>query len=202
MIRSAVWFCSHCDPRRHRSSVGGTGRPYALIDLIRGWPASLLGSFPCFPKHNVQSPTNFPCGPRRIQGRTLKPLPLKDYEQRFTEGLPGRLAKFTDGTCEYMLQWIADRTRLLLLPRPTVWPALGFKITPEPLWIDEAGNRLVFFSGHAADQLYRVRSRIFNSDGQSWHDPSSWYWSVLVQHVVGAMVGRHDCRAAQMPEEE
>ena len=127
---------------------------------------------------------DFPGWPTVIDGHPLTPVPLQDYEQRFATALPGRLAKFSDGTREYMLQWIAADTRLIH-PATDCLANAGFQITPQPLWVDDSGNRWSSSLATRGDRAVRVRERIFNDAKQEWQDVSAWYWSVLLHRTRG-----------------
>lgn len=127
---------------------------------------------------------NFPGWPDTFEGRPLHALPLKDFEQRFADDLPGRLGKFSDGTREYMFQWIESRSRLIH-PATDCMANAGFAVSPEPLWLDVAGHRWSSAKVRRGEQQLRVRECIYASDGQSWYDHSSWYWSTVLGQSHG-----------------
>lgn len=157
-----------------------------MRNLIGYIAVSLLAAAVPFFKIAPAEPTlpTFPGWPTEMDGRPLQAIPLQDYESGFAQFLPGRLAKFTDGAREYMIQWIGQRTRLIH-PATDCLANAGYHIEPESLWVDEAGNRWSSAIATRGEVRVRVRERIYDNHGQSWHDHSSWYWSVTMSGAVG-----------------
>jgi hypothetical protein len=127
----------------------------------------------------VGSAASVPVWPTQFRGRPLQPVGLKDYERRFAETLPGHLAKFTDGTRQYMFQWVSASNHLLHSATDCMASA-GFTIAPQPLWVDEEGNRWSCALARRGPNSVRVYERIVDAAGHDWQDVSAWYWATLL----------------------
>lgn len=56
---------------------------------------------------------SFPGWPKQFEDRPLMELPLSKRERRFNNDFPGRIARFTDGTREFVIRWVIQETRKL-----------------------------------------------------------------------------------------
>lgn len=126
----------------------------------------------------------FPGWPSTYQGRPVTRLPLTAREQRFGQGFPGRVARFSDGRRELVIRWVTAPSRKLH-PAADCFRGLGYRITPRPLFRDAEGQ--VWGEAIAAKgaQRLRIRERLYDSRGGSWSDVSAWYWSALLDRTQG-----------------
>ncbi|MGH9838302.1 MAG: archaeosortase/exosortase family protein [Blastocatellia bacterium] len=177
------------------------GKPELLAAPRRGSVAFFSPTFSCLfffcclaaaiapvvsPQTNASNVTEaFPGWPAQLDGRDLKPLPLSAREERFAADFPGRIARFTDGTCEIIVRWVGRETRTLH-PASDCLKALGYAIKPLPLRVDEAGHFWSQFEATRDADALRVSERIYSTGGdQSWTDVSSWYWESLLGKTEG-----------------
>ena len=130
------------------------------------------------------SDQNFPGWPAAFDGRSLHELSLNQGELRFENEFPGKLGKFSDGTREIALRWVTEPTRMLH-PVVDCLKGLSYAVKPQPLFVDEAGQRWGCVLAIRKDQTLRVRERIYDSTGQQWTDVSSWYWAALLGKTTG-----------------
>ena len=121
----------------------------------------------------------FPGWPAQFEGRALTELPLSAREKQFTEGFPGKIARFTDGEREIIFRWVTRQTRALH-PAADCFRGLGYSIHPLSLTTDAGGNRWSTFEASRSKDKLLVRERIYSASGQSWTDVSSWYWQVTL----------------------
>lgn len=126
----------------------------------------------------------FPGWPTEFAAQPLRPLPLNQGELRFENEFPGRIGKFTDGTRELAMRWVTAPTRMLH-PASDCLQGLGYRVTPQPLFVDEAGQRWGCVVAVRGEQTIRVRERIHDSAGNAWTDVSSWYWAAALGQTVG-----------------
>lgn len=61
----------------------------------------------------------------------------------------------------------------------------GYTVKPQPLFVDETGQRWGCVLAMRKDQTLRVHERIYDSAGQQWTDVSSWYWAALLGKTTG-----------------
>jgi hypothetical protein len=113
-----------------------------------------------------------------------QPIPLSQGELRFENEFPGRLGKFSDGTREIAIRWVTEPTRMLH-PAADCLQGLGYAVTPQPLFVDEANQRWGCVLAVRHDQKIRVRERIYDGAGKEWTDVSSWYWAALLGKTTG-----------------
>ena len=81
--------------------------------LISAALAALAPFVPHGTERAAQAAANFPGWPTAFEGRPLTELPLSSREQSFGRDFPGRIGRFSDGTREVILRWVADPTRRL-----------------------------------------------------------------------------------------
>jgi hypothetical protein len=122
--------------------------------------------------------------PSHFQGRPLTPIALGERDARFARDFPGQVARFSDGTREIILRFTTRATRRLH-PASDCMRAVGFAIDPLPLRRGPDGAAWGCFRGRRADLRLFVCEQIRDSGGQSWPDPSSWYWPALLGRSAG-----------------
>ena len=120
----------------------------------------------------------FPGWPTDFQGKTLRPLPLTELEQRFNADFPGKIGRFTDGKREFVVRWVTEATRKLH-PASDCFQGLGYSVKPLAVHRDENGLLWSSFAAIKDNNRLRVYERIHDNSGQTWTDVSSWYWSAL-----------------------
>ncbi|HEX4945609.1 MAG TPA: hypothetical protein VFZ34_02950 [Blastocatellia bacterium] len=126
----------------------------------------------------------FPGWPTQFAQQLLQALPLNQGELRFEQAFPGRLGKFSDGTREIALRWVTEPTRMLH-PASDCLQGLGYTVKPQPLWVDNEGQRWGCVLALRRDQTIRVRERIYDAAGHEWTDVSSWYWAATFGQTAG-----------------
>ena len=75
---------------------------------------------------------DFPGWPDTWEGRSLVQLPLSEREERFLQGFPGRIARFSDSQREIVLRWIVKPTRKLH-PSADCYKGAGYAVADEAL---------------------------------------------------------------------
>ncbi|WP_375772137.1 hypothetical protein NR798_15035 [Archangium gephyra] len=148
--------------------------------------STLLATAPLWRVPPEPSPVSlaFPGWPSTFEGRPLRELPLTEREERFGEGFPGRIGRFTDGQRELIVRWVAAPTRQLHSTE-ACFRGLGYAISPAPFWRQEEGppwNRFIVSRG--ASRMV-VREAVMDGRGGHWTDVSAWYWSALLGHSEG-----------------
>lgn len=153
---------------------------YVMACLLAGLVPVLV------PKsHSSVSTIPFPGWPAHFEGQTLKEIPLSSREKHFTEGFPGRIAKFTDGRRELVMRWVTEETRKLH-PAGDCFQGIGFSVHPLPLKVDSSGNRWGCFEATSGKEKFQVCERIYDDEtGMSWSDVSAWYWAVISGQTRG-----------------
>ena len=116
--------------------------------------------------------------PQQFEGKPLRRLPLSDRENRFLNGFPGKVARFSDGSRELIVRWVTNPTRKLH-SAIDCYRALDFKITPAPIRPDANGLLWSSFVATSAGHDVTVYERIFDDHGNSWIHVSGWYWSAI-----------------------
>lgn len=121
----------------------------------------------------------WPPWPALIEGRSLRPLPLGEFESHGLAEFPGRVARFTDGERDLALRQVAGATRWLH-PASDCYRGLGFEIGAPGVQVAVDGERWRVFTAVRGDQHLRVRERIEDQAGGCWTDVSSWYWDATL----------------------
>lgn len=147
--------------------------------------ACLLAALaPCLPDRKPDPVAGFPGWPQTFEGRRLIPQAMSERESRFERTFPGRSGKFHDGQRVVVLRWIGRPSRQLH-PIETCFKGQGYKVTPEPLFVDGGGNWWGAFQALRGGERVRVRTRILDSSGRAWQDVSSWFWSAVLRKTEG-----------------
>jgi len=128
-----------------------------------------------------QSPYPFP---DHYQGQKLKPLAMTERERQFYRSFPGKMSKMTDGKRHITYKWIERPTRKLH-PAADCYRGMGYSIHPEPIRIDDDGQRWGAFMAVKGHQQLRVKEKISDPSNRSWTDVSSWYWSAFLGRSRG-----------------
>jgi hypothetical protein len=116
--------------------------------------------------------------PSEFEGRSLTPLPLSDLEQRFGNGFPGKIGRFTDGKREIIIRWVTEATRKLH-SASDCFQGIGYSVQPLALHRDDKGSLWSSFAASKGSERLRVYERIHTDSGKTWTDVSAWYWSAL-----------------------
>lgn len=127
---------------------------------------------------------SFPGWPSELSGRTLTPLPMTEQEQEFSQGFPGRIGRFSDGTREIIIRYVQQPTRLLH-PSADCLRGSGFAISPRPVTRDNDGRLWGCALAERGNERYRVCEHLRDEEGNGWYDVSSWYWSTILKNSKG-----------------
>jgi len=128
--------------------------------------------------------TSFTGWPSTYEGRTLFPLRSDAPQAQFTDGFPGRIARFTDGEREYLFRYL-ERPSRSLHAAGDCYKGSGYRVSPLPLHRDDNGELLGCVAATRGDESVRVCERVFNAAGESWYDVSSWFWAALLKQSTG-----------------
>ena len=157
----------------------------AIILFLTGATiAALLPFFHSGSSRQVEESGVFPGWPSTFEGAPLRELPLTERERRFSEGFPGRTARFTDGRRELILRWVTRETNAVH-SAATCLQAIGYTITPRPMLIDSAGARWSCFEATRDGERLDLRERIVDASGGEWTDLSHWFWATLLGETSG-----------------
>lgn len=121
---------------------------------------------------------SFPGFPAQFEGKALRQLTLTEREEFFLADFPGKVGRFTDGRREIIIRWVTQATRKLH-PAEDCFKGIGYETKPLPLEIGADGKHQACFSAVKNEDSLRVCERIFDENGDSWTDASSWYWSAM-----------------------
>ncbi len=117
--------------------------------------------------------------PTSFQGKSLTRLPLSAVEQRFAARFPGQIGRFTDGTRHIIVRVIQGQTRMLH-PAADCFRSMGFGVERPRLMEDTASIIWSCFTAKRDGKIHTVCERIFDTQGHSWTDVSSWYWAAML----------------------
>ncbi len=106
-------------------------------------------------------------------------LPLTPVEQRFAQGFPGGIARFTDGNTVWVIRHLTEATRMLH-SAADCFRGLGYQVNPPKVLEHNDGNRWRCFLANRGNHL-QVCERIFDTEQKQWTDVSAWYWETLFQ---------------------
>lgn len=132
----------------------------------------------------IQQVQAFPGWPDNFDGRTLRQLPLSDRENLFLEYFPGSIGRFSDGRREYIFRWLIAPTRKFH-PASDCFRGIGYLIETLPIEVRPDGSPWRVFRATKGEEKLRVYERIYDQQGNSWTDVSSWYWSALLGESEG-----------------
>lgn len=121
--------------------------------------------------------------PKKFEGQVLYPLNMTDWERKFAQSFPGRIAKFSDGDNQVMMRWIRQETRQVHSLQDCLRGAGYTVASPSLLFRD--GERWTSFKATKQGKSLVVRERITDTHGGAWTDISEWYWSALTGKTRG-----------------
>lgn len=146
---------------------------FALICL-----AAFTVSFLPIGKENPKVAQNNVKFPDRFENEPLRQLDLSEREKFFLQDFPGEIKRFTQNGREIIIRYVTEPTRKLH-PASDCFSAIGYRIAPLPLKIDESAQKWSCFSAVKNNENLKVCERIYSENGENWTDVSSWYWSAL-----------------------
>lgn len=114
----------------------------------------------------------------------LAPLPLTAREEALAREFPGRVGRFTDGSAEIVLRWVARPTRQLH-PAADCLRGAGWRVEPAPVRLDLEGRQWGATRATRGATTLEITERIHDAAGRSWPDASSWYWAALLGRTQG-----------------
>jgi len=126
----------------------------------------------------VAAPAEDLTWPAEFEGRPLTELPLTGRDLRFADDFPGRIGRFTDGTRELIVR-VTTRATRRLHPASDCLKAIGFTIDPLAARRGPDGSAWGCFAARRQQEELAVCEQIRDTEGRTWPDPSSWYWSAL-----------------------
>ena len=135
------------------------------------------------PTH-ANASTALPDWPTQWDGHEISQIPLSVRDERFSENFPGRIAKFTDGSREFIFRWVTTGTRQLH-SSADCFRGAGYSITPQPAFRDQSERQWSVFLARRDSRQLRVRERIADQRGREWTDVSAWFWSVALGQTQG-----------------
>lgn len=131
------------------------------------------------------SDSDFPGWPKEFDGQALEKLELTERERGFTNGFPGKIARFTDGSREIVIRYI-ERASRSVHPSADCLRGSGFRLEPRPIRRDNNAKLWGCVLAEREGVGYRVCERIYDRfDRDSWYDVSSWYWAAQLNHTQG-----------------
>ena len=122
--------------------------------------------------------------PKQFAGSDLEPLPLSDTEERFSRDFHGKLGKFTDGSREILVRWLSTPSRSLH-PAADCLKGSGYSVSPRPVLVDREGLRWGCVHAERKAKQLMVCERIYDDEGNSWTDTSSWFWAAMLGRTKG-----------------
>lgn len=122
--------------------------------------------------------------PTSFEGQTLKQLKLTAREIKFTQHFPGEIRRFSCGKQEILIRWITRANRKVH-PSSDCFKGFGHLITPQDLHEDSNKNLWGSFIASKDNQSLTVREIIYDAQGQSYSDVSSWYWNCILGKSQG-----------------
>lgn len=117
--------------------------------------------------------------PTQFEGQRLQQVKLSELTERFAQEFPGKIAVYTTGKSRIVYRWVTQATRQLH-PSSTCYKASGYEIKWLPENLDANNNKWAAFEATKGSEKLLVRERLFDQEGHSWTDVSSWYWSAVL----------------------
>lgn len=124
-----------------------------------------------------------PVWPSHFRGRELIRLPLFPEEIRWMREFPGQAARFTDGESELFIRRVAQPTRQLH-PAMDCFKGVGYTVTTPKILLQNGEYWQCFIAKKEASSQ-EVCERLYDEDGNTWTDTSSWYWSATLNRSKG-----------------
>lgn len=128
--------------------------------------------------------SNFQGWPIVYEGRPLIPLEADAVEAQFAERFSGHLARFTDGERELVFRYL-DKPSRQLHAAADCYKGSGYDVEPKPVRRNADGELMGCVVATRDGQATRVCERVFDAQGGSWYDVSSWYWAAVLKQSTG-----------------
>jgi hypothetical protein len=108
---------------------------------------------------NSKSPspetTSFPGWPEHYENKPLTALDLTEKERVFTQGFPGEVGRFSDGSREIIIRWVESPTRWLH-PASDCFKGVGYEVSPQAVQDNLDGVAMGCFSASRDSQFLVV----------------------------------------------
>ncbi|MBN2381823.1 hypothetical protein JXQ70_02985 [bacterium] len=127
---------------------------------------------------------DFPGWPKMMENCELQEIPRTRLETRFEKDFPGYIGHFRMCEKQLSIRWIRSSSRKIH-PVSHCYKGSGYSIKPLPLWLDDTGEKWGCFHAVKGSEVTLVKERIFDEQGHSWSDVSSWYWASLLGTTTG-----------------
>jgi len=126
----------------------------------------------------------FPGFPSEYDGRKIEALPLSADEAEYHRTFPGRVGRFTDGSKQIILRWITRESRTLH-PAADCLSASGYSVRPGPVRVDRESKHWGCVLAVRSGERLEACEQIYDSQGNSFSDVSSWFWNALAGRTRG-----------------
>ena len=156
---------------------------YYLIFLVLQLTAGLT-PFVDWENNHLKTAQSFQQWPTEFEGLPLTPLKMTGKERGFSNGFPGKIARFTDGSREIIIRYI-ERPSRKVHPSADCFRGSGYTIKPQPISRDQNNQLWGCVLAKREGISYKVCERIYDQTGNSWYDVSSWFWSALLERQQG-----------------
>lgn len=153
--------------------------PFCVLCMVAGLAPLVAGNF-----NFVRQAQSFPGWPDNFDGKPLRQLPLTDRESLFLQYFPGSIGRFTDGQREYILRWLTSPTRKFH-PASDCFRGIGYSIESLSTETREDNSQWSVFRASKDKEMLLVYERIYDQQGNSWTNVSSWYWAALLGKSEG-----------------
>lgn len=115
-------------------------------------------------------------------------LPLETRSAEYAKGFPGTIELFGKDDRRLVVRVINRATRRYHLSADC-YRAIGYATEAMPLFQGVDGSMWGRVMAEREGEKIEVRERVVSLDGQSWTDPSSWFWSAMLGKSEGPWVG-------------
>ena len=113
---------------------------------------------------------------------------LDDGAQAYASGFPGTIEIYEKEGRSMVVRVVNRATRRYHLSADC-YRAIGYRIEPMPILREMDGSMWGRVLAEREGERIEVRERVVSLDGQSWTDPSSWFWSAALGKSEGPWVG-------------
>lgn len=117
-----------------------------------------------------------------------EPLRLDERSAQYAEGFPGTIELFGNADRQLVVRVIDRATRRYHLSADC-YRSIGYTTEPMPILQTMDGSMWGRVIATRGEERVEVRERVESLDGQSWTDPSSWFWSAALGKSAGPWVG-------------
>lgn len=122
--------------------------------------------------------------PTHWEGRALTRVPLGEREATFAKSFPGQLARFHDGTREFIFRHVTEPTRQLHSSAECL-RAAGFVLGEGTSRPDAAGHLWNHFTASRGVESLVVEEAVMADSGERFTSVSEWYWAALLGRSQG-----------------